>query len=378
MRLPASRVLADIRKGKLASGYLLLGKDLYWRDQIWRALRSVVGLDGASTGVADFDLHQDSLEAVLERARMQSLWTSRQLLLVRNAQGGSARGRRGSEQSSNLLTAYFRNPDPSTILLLEMNDVDLESEDWREKEKVKSRLLTYESMCDVVLLSSPSFEEALELVRRHAAEWGRKISSQAAEQLVTAFDRNMSRIQSELQKLCLYHAEKTQLETEDMNLLLGGLPGHSDLPLTEAIGSGDPEKALAVLAEVLRWGKYPPLVLSEVARYLRQLILIQESRAGDVRIASKVLWEAKLPAPQRLVQGFFRQAGRFPRQVLVHGLKRAYEADLALRSTPPSERLILEMFVLELMEAARFEGATRSTEGRSGGKHAGWDKVRIS
>jgi len=361
MRLPPSRALEIIQAGRLSAGYLLLGKEIYWRDQIIEALRKALGTDQVAMGIAEFDLREDSLSRVLEAARERSLLSPRQLLIVRNAQSLSSRQRgegegpparrgKGSQQPEEL-SAYFRDPNPDSVLVLEMMDVDLDSDDWREREKVKSRLEAFGSLCEVVLLAAPGLGEALQLVREETAARGLTISPEAAERLVTDWNRDIGRIRMELEKLSLFDPDKTRIEAADLNLWSGVATGAPSLPLIEAIGSGDARKALEALGEVDRTRRYPPLVLLEVTRYLRQLILLKEKKVREPRQAANILWGARLPALQSFLPSMLEQSRRFSGRSLLKALQLAYEAEVALRSSPPEDRIIMERFVLQLMKA---------------------------
>ena len=369
MRLAAPRILERIQKGTLASGYMLIGAELYWRDQICNALQKYAGLEAGSFGLAEFDLRHDMLEKVLEYAQERSLLAPRQLLFVKNAQALLARRTKDAESSadaedssgapassgkrSDTLAAYFQDPNPSSTIVFEMLDVDFESDDWREKEKAKSRVEAFEGVCEVALLMAPSFDEALELVRRIAADRHHKITPEAAEQLVSAFHRNMGVIDKELEKLCLYHPETGVIDLEDVRQLSGGASPHTTLGLTDAIGGRDATRSLEILQAIRRNGRYVPLVIAEIARYLRQLVLLKESKARDPRQAAKVLWDAKLGAPTGVIPALLQQARAFTGTELLRGLKLSFDADLALRSSPPDEMLVLEQLVLELVSPSR-------------------------
>ncbi len=367
MQISAARALENIQKGTLSTGYLLFGKQLYWRDRIHEALRKVFGQGGEGMGIAEFDLRQDSLGRVLDEARALPLLAPRHLLFVRNAQALGSRRRRktgegaagGDSQSkaADDLFTYFLRPNPSTTLVLKMMDVDLESDDWREREKAKARLAAFEDLCDVILLVSPNFRAAMELLRQEADALGRKISPAAAEQLLTAFDRDMGRIRMELEKICLYNPEKESVELEDLEPMVPALAGRASTSLGEVIGAGDRKKALELLEELERSGKYPPLVVSEVARYLRQLILLKENRVRDARQAGKILWSAKLSAPPNVLPALLGQARNFSGAQLLRGLQLAFEADVALRSSPPREKIVLERFILQLIRSRRANAA---------------------
>ncbi len=370
MRLAAARALEKIQKGAVSPGYMLIGQDVYWRDRISKALQEAMGLEQSSFGLAEFDLRQDSLDKVLEKAQSLSLLAPRQLIFVKNAQGIVSRRGKGSDASldqtedsavsspasasrSGDLPSYFQNPNPDSTLVFEMTDVDLESDDWREKEKAKSRVEAFEGILDVVLLNSPSFDEAVEMVRREAAARGQQIASEAAEQLVAAFQRNMAVVLLELEKLCLYQPEKECIEQDDLNRMIGGGGGGTSLGLTDAIGARNATASLDILDALRRSGRYAPLVVAEVVRYLRQLIVLKESQARDPRQAARVLWDAKLGAPQSMMPALVQQARKFTGAELLRGISLAFEADMSFRSSPPDEALVLERFVLALVRPSQ-------------------------
>ncbi len=384
MRFPPSRALEAIQAGKLSPGYVFFGKDVYWRDRLMAALRLALGSDPSAMAVSEYDLRGDSLNRVLEAARERSLLAPRRLLIVRNAQSlasrrrgegeapARARGKASSRQAkvlpqhpqSDELSAYFQDPSPDCVLVFEMTDLDLDSDDWREREKVQSRLEAVGSLCDVVLLAAPSFGDAMQLVREEAAARGCAISPEAAEQLVAGFDRDMGRIRMELEKLSACHPEPPrsgvlQIEAEDVSRLSAGPAGGSHIPLVDAIGSSAPAKALEALFEVERSGRYAPLVLLELTRYLRQLILLRENKVRDPRHASSVLWSAKLAAPQSLMPALIEQSRRIKGRHLLRAIEAAYEAEIALRSSPPSDRIILEQFVLRMLKLSGSAASSR-------------------
>lgn len=353
MNLRPARALELIQAGKISPGYALLGQELYWRDRIWAALRKVLRLDGDPSGISDLDLRQCPISEVLESARERSLWASRQLLLVRNAQ--LLTPTKGLAEVGK----YFGDPSPHSTLILEMVDVSLDEEDWREKEKLKSRQEVWDGICDVVFLASPSQAEAMELIRKEAAARGRKISPDAAETLVTLLGANMGRIISEVEKLCLYEPDGAEITVEQVHAVAAGSTASLALPLLDAIASGDSRIALEAIAQVHQQETYLPLVLAEITRYLRQLLLLKQNNVRDGGQASRILWSARMPAPQPSLAGMVRQARAVTIEHLTACLRAALRADVALRSSPADERLILERFVLEIVQPVSGVAASR-------------------
>ncbi|MBI3933758.1 MAG: DNA polymerase III subunit delta [Acidobacteria bacterium] len=353
MIVSAQRALEKIGRGMVAPGYLLLGREIYWRDRIWSALRRALGLEGGPAGLEEVDLRQVSLDSTIASAAERSLWTSRQLILVRSAHTLS--GPRPLE----ILAEYFRNPNPDSVLVFEMTDVDLESEDWREREKAKSRQQHWERLCDVILLVPPPLAESLEIVCREAAERGCRISPPAAENLVALLDRDLGRIVRELDKLCLYRGTGEEISVGDVDQLVGSRGTSRGLSLPEAVGTGDAGKVLEAFENMIPKGAYLPLVISDITRYLRQLLLLQESRVRDARDASKLLWSARLPAPQPLLPELLRQSRAFTPKHLVRSFEGALRTELALRSSPADDRLLVERFLLDLARPLRPKGHSK-------------------
>jgi DNA polymerase III subunit delta len=353
MMVPAPKTLEKILSGTIAPGYLLLGREIYWRDRIWSALRRALRVEAISTSLAEVDLRQNSLYALLAQAAERDLWSPQRLILVRNAHTLSG------AKPLEILRQYFRDPNPNTVLVFEMTGIDLESQDWREREKTKALQEHWESIAEVVLLAPPSRKESIALVRQEASERGCKITPQIAEYLVALMDRDLGRIVKELDKLSLFHSLGEEITAADVSLLAGnpGISrGHS---LPEAIGTGDASSIIEAFDDLIPKGAYLPLVLSELSRYLRQLLLLQERRVRDSREASKILWSARLPAPQTLLSELVRQARTLPPRHLVRCLQSALNADVALRSSPADDRLIVERLLLYISRPLRSQAAAR-------------------
>jgi DNA polymerase III delta subunit len=200
-----------------------------------------------------------------------------------------------------------------------------------------------------VLLSRPSIGEALELSQKEAARRGTSLSRPAAEFLVTALECNMGRITEEIEKAGLYHGERGgEISLEEVQSLASGEAG-AGLPLADAILTGEPRKILEALEGVEQKSSYLPLIVSDVTRLLRQLLVLKDGNARESGQAAKVLWGAKLPAPPNLLPGLLRLARSLSRDHLARCLELAWEAELELRSRPVSERLVVERFVLAIV-----------------------------
>jgi DNA polymerase III delta subunit len=343
--IPAATAVDRIRKKKLAPGYALIGRQIYWRDQVWMALREAMGLADSvnGEGLVELDLKHSSLDEVIGQALSRGLWSPKQIILVRNV------GAPGGAKAKEILADYFQKPNPDAVLLFEMLDVDPDSADWREKDKAKSRIETWDSICETVLLSAPDVDDAVRFVIGQAKERGFKLSGEAAELIVTLLERNMGRMASAVETLALYAVGAAEITDADVRMMLGSGGAATGGSLPVAVGSANPQKVVEAVAELHNQSDYAPLVAGEVARYLRQLILLKEAGVRDPRQASRVLWSGKVPAPPDQMGELLRQARGFSARHLARSMRLAYRTDIALRSSPPDERALLERLVLSIM-----------------------------
>jgi len=90
-----------------------------------------------------------------------------------------------------------------------------------------------------------------------------------------------------------------------------------------------------------------------LAKTFRQMLVISEKRVRDSRALWQALWQG-FRVPPFAAEDFIRQARRYrSRRQLTRALRLIARADLALRSSPPSKRLVLERLVLDLSSEPR-------------------------
>src|ERR1700746_3392503 len=85
-----------------------------------------------------------------------------------------------------------------------------------------------------------------------------------------------------------------------------------------------------------------------LAKTFRQMLVILERNVRDQRALWAALWQGVL-VPPFAAEDIIRQARRYKsKRDLTSAIRLIAKADLALRSNPPSKRLVLETLVLDL------------------------------
>ncbi len=347
---PAAMTLANFLKSaagrRFAPGYLLAGQELFFRDKFRQALVEFF-LDGGRQELVEHDLAEVPVRDALDDAASFGLFAGRRLLWLRNAEAllgrrkavpaassgdddgdgeGAAAPQTASRHSPQAIAAYFSRPQPASVVVFEATALDLaDREDLRKCERLE-KLLPVTS----VRLERPSTAQAARYLIDEARPSGFLLEEDAARELAEACAGDLARAHMELGKLMLYAAGRGRITSAEVEALV---PAESTFVLWEisdAIGDRDVTRALRLVREMLRQDTPPLLLASLIAGQVRKLLKCKQG-AGEW-IHPKVR----------------DQARKFSVAELARALEKLFEADVALRSSPPDERVVLECLVIDL------------------------------
>ena len=345
------RLMTDLKKGKVAPAYLLLGDDQYLLDVVRQAIRQeILGSPAVAEqpfGWKAFDLGgmgmeeaAGALEEALVQARTPSLLAPRQLLFLSGFARVIKRMRSGSEEEEDgeakdeapgnrnpeivsasgrivtLLEEYLARPSDFTVVVFEAAEMD--------KRKRLAKLL--EKRCVVVGVESPvrggrSFDEELRAAagraKKFAHERGIEIAPEALTHLVNMKDGDLGMVFQELEKLAVYVGPGGKISPGELHLLMRGETEEIVWELVDALGSGDRRRSMAILDNLIRNGEPPPAIVGALAYRVRAMI---EAKEGSQR------WPALQAAGQ---------AERFSSEQLLASLEMLLRADVMLKGELP-------------------------------------------
>ena len=363
---PAERFAAEVESGKLKPAYVLAGDEAFFRKRCRDAiLQHLVPGDRLEFSVYEFDLAETSLAEVLDRARTSSLLAPFQVFFVRNVK--TLYGRGSHDDDFLALERYAGDPNPDALLVFIADHISIPADPRRmelqDRDRYQRMRETLGRFCGMVELARVEEGDAVRWVVETGAEQGVKVESDAARELVDALGGDMMMIAGELEKLILYAGDKKRVALGDVETLVLAAKQRSLYELTDAISQRDRARALEVLAAILASGDGDEAAIGHIymlARTFRQMLVIAERKVRDPRALWQALWQG-FRVPPFAAEDIIRQArryqegGRSARRELTRALRLIARADLALRSNPPSKRLILEQLVLELAAEPRPE-----------------------
>ncbi|MGH9669359.1 MAG: DNA polymerase III subunit delta [Terriglobales bacterium] len=351
---PAERFESEVRARKLRPAYVLVGDEAFFQRRCRLALlEHLVAPDCRDFCLQELDLAETSVAEVLNRARTPSLMAPFQGFLIRNVK--TLYGRGSHEAEFEAIEAYVKNPNPDAVLIFVADHISIPADPRRmeltDKERYERIRETLGKYCGVVELARVEEGEGARWIIEFAASRGVKVEPEAARELVDSLGADLMLISSELEKLMLYVGEKKRITLGDVEALVLSAKQCSLYELTDAISAKDRTRALAVLDALLAAGDADQAAIGHLymlAKTFRQMLIISERKVRDQRQLWQALWQG-FRVPPFAADDLIRQARRYSsRRELTRALRLIARADLALRSNPPSKRLVLEQLVMEL------------------------------
>ena len=223
------QLVEDIKNKKIKPIYFLMGEEPYYIDKLSEFIEGNV-LSEEEKGFNQMVIYgrDTSIEEIVSNAKRFPMMAEFQVIIVKEAQDLS----RTIEQ----LLDYVKNPQPSTILVLNYKYKTLDKRKSLYKELKKA---------DVVVFESKKLydNQIADWIRRVLASKKYTISPKAAQMLLEFLGTDLSKINNELEKLQIILPEGAQITPEHIEENIGISKDFNNFELRKAIGDRDVLKA---------------------------------------------------------------------------------------------------------------------------------------
>ncbi|MFZ0296000.1 MAG: DNA polymerase III subunit delta [Candidatus Sulfotelmatobacter sp.] len=359
----AERFVGELESRKLRPAYVFVGDEAFFRKRFRDAiLEHLVPADLRDFSLFEFDLAENDLAEVLDRARTPSLMAPFQVFFVRGVKNLFGRG--SNEEKLAAIEAYCKNPNPDALIVFVADHISIPADvrrmEMQDKERYQRIRETMGSYCGIVELARVEEGEAVRWIAEYCAsrEVPVKMDADGARELVDALGGDMMMISNELEKLMLYVGAKNRITLGDVETMVLAAKQRSLYELTDAISSKDRVRALEVLDAMLSSGDGEEAAIGHIymlAKTFRQMLVILERNVRDQRMLWAALWQG-FRVPPFAADDIIKQARRYKsRRDLTRAIRLVAKADLALRSNPVSKRMVLERLVMDLTTEPKLE-----------------------
>jgi DNA polymerase-3 subunit delta len=355
------RFVSEVQARKLRPAYVFVGDEVFFRKRCRDAiLEDLVPADLRDFSLFEFDLATTELAEVLDRARTPSLMAPFQVFFVRGVKHLFGRG--SNEDKLAAIEEYCKDPNPAAVLIFVADHISIPADARRmemtDKERYERIRETMGRFCAIVELARVEEGDAVRWIGEYGATRNVTIDADAARELVDALGGDMMMVSNELEKLILYVGEKKRVTLGAVETMVLAAKQRTLYELTDAISAKDRVRALEMLDAILTAGEGEEAAIGHLymlAKTFRQMLVILERNVRDQRMLWAALWQG-FRVPPFAADDIIKQARRYKsKRDLTRAIRLVSKTDLALRSNPPSKRLVLEKLILDLTEEPKPE-----------------------
>ncbi len=323
--------------GALGAGtrfVVLHGKEPFLRQAYVDQLRETLDTQGLAYDYIRFDGAQASVSDVLDECRSFGLMASHKVVVVDNAEEWVK-----GDQSRPLVERYAESPCDATTLVLR-------AETWRpgKLDKLIDALGPAGGIikCDEVSESQAEAWARQRVAKRH----GRQIEPEAARLLVSRLGADLGRIDSELAKLSTATPEGEPVSVRTVRELVGVSREEEVWGIQAELLSGQTERCLIHLHELLTVSRVPTVLLRWAMTDLARKVHGAARGLASGVPAPAVAGALKLWGPSK--DAVLSAGRRVSPAAAAELLEAAVEADAAGKTGRGDETRALEMLTIRM------------------------------
>jgi DNA polymerase III subunit delta len=336
-------LLARLKKGTAIPALLLVGAEPYLRDTCRAQLIDAYVPEASRTwAVSRYSADEDETQAALEQAQTMPMLSPRQVVFLEDAEMIEKLGEEKREAAVAQLEAYFKDPAPFTVLVLEASALD-------QRMKLAKLLADKTLVVEVGLGDKPEerLATAANLAHAMAKDEGVSFEKNAAEDLAEFVSADLQRLKTEINKLATYVGARKIIRRQDVSTMVISEKTTTVWELANMLANRQSSTALEFLDRLLREGEQPLQILGAITWMYRKII-----EASEIRGASNG-WQAARTLSMRPEQAelALQAARKIPKAKLLAGLSALQYADDRLKRGSEDARAVMEFLLADLTAA---------------------------
>src|SRR5258708_33077555 len=183
----AERFVSELEARKLRPAYVFVGDEAFFRKRFRDAiLEHLVPVDLRDFSIFEFDLAENELAEVLDRARTRSLMAPFQVFFLRGVK--SLVGRGSNEEKLAAIEEYCKNTNPDAMVVFVADHISIPADvrrmEMQDKERYQRIRETMGQYCGIVELARREEGQAVPANRDYCASTSVNIDPHTPPELV--------------------------------------------------------------------------------------------------------------------------------------------------------------------------------------------------
>jgi DNA polymerase-3 subunit delta len=326
---------SSIRQKRFKPLYYFFGEEDYSIDELTKLIIKNSLDEGTKSFNLDvIDTNSVNAKELVALASSYPMMSDRRVILVRDVNRFFM-----SETNREIMQRYFQNPSMTTIMVMVGNKPDGRTAVMKTL-KENGILLEFKSLYDNQI---PAW------ITKHAGDFGKKISGEGAELLAQYVGNSMREIHSELEKLSIYVANKSTIDEQDVNALIGVSKVYNIFALQKSIGEKNISKSMIILENMLDNGEQSLGIIVMLAKYFQKLWILKCTQfQSDAEVASV------FGISPFFVKEYRNAVSNYKINEIENSFSALLEADEALKTSSSEERMSMTLLLYKIMKTQQF------------------------
>ena len=253
---------AELQKGIIHNNYFFNDEESFLKDKAFQKLKTAL----VPPKVMDFNFEmffgeETKVNEVIEALQSPPLISDKKLVILRNFQSMHITYKKK-------IVEYLEKPIPDAVFVIETDKVNTRTGMYAKIAKLAQTYYFYHPYNE---------SEAIRFLREESAVLNKTIDNDAARIMVDYIGLNFQELHSELEKVALYSATKSNITPEDVQACIGISKGNTIYELQNALAQRNLGQSIKVLENLIANNMSPVLIVIMLTRFYTTLwdILIQ-------------------------------------------------------------------------------------------------------
>ena len=316
----------DIKKGQFKKVYLLMGEEVYLRNQYRKKLKEAL-LDPEDTmNQAVFEGQGINVREVIDLAETLPFFAERRVLELQDS--GFAKN------ACPELADYIPELPESTCLILTESEVDKRGRVYKAIKK-EGRVVEFKKQDERTLA-----RWVLGILNKE----GRKITEETMRGFLQRTGSDMERIDRELEKLLCYTIGKDVIETADVEAVCTEQTENRIFDMIQAITEQNQRRALELYADLLAMKEPPMRILYLITRQFHQLLQLKELE-GQGMEKSEMAKAAGVPP--FAIGKYMAQCRKFTKKQLRRAVEDCVDTEERVKTGQMGDQISVELLIVK-------------------------------
>ncbi len=330
----------DLQGDTLPNIMILWGKETFLSDWAARAVEDRYATEvSRQFDVLEFDGNEADFYRIEEACETLPLFSERKVIVVEDP---PSLGGRSAAPGEDSLTAYMKDPSPTTCLVLVCG------------EKIDKRKAMYKTavktgkIYEFTPLAPPDLKK---WIRKRIRSHKKQIPDRELQQMIDQsgyYDRDsdysLYHFENDISKVVL-HSETDTITAEDVRISMSGNADTNVFALIDHLGKGNKKAAFDMLTDMFLYGENEYRILALLSGQFEKILGTKQLLAeGKNRKQIAQI----LGARDFQVDRFLNAGRKYSEEELKKILEKIYSSDKKIKSGDMDSRIALELLIGEL------------------------------